>query len=192
MEHWPIGHGSVFRQHLNNSMNIVWFNGPSTRQFLKIPKQKIEIGCNFIQHHRQVDHVCAYDKQCVAKIPNKKDTKFWTRAFCVNPSYPHFLHFQSSIRYLDSGTMAMCVAANHCDGPVYVLGCDWAESDASIYDKLYTWRDWKPGKQSKDKLNVISAVAKEKTFIFVHERPKDYFGNDIQWIKPQEFSELTA
>ena len=88
---------SVLFQQLNNSMNIVWWNGPSFRHTMHIPPQEMEIGCNFIQNHRPVRHVCAFDRQCVERIKNKPDVKFWTRASVVNDRYPHFKHLPSAI-----------------------------------------------------------------------------------------------
>jgi hypothetical protein len=75
---------------------------------------------------------------------------------------------------------------------VYVLGCDWGESDGSVFDDQYTWRAHQPGKQSNAKLKIIHTMAKQehKTLTFVHERPKAYFGAEVKWIGPKRFLEL--
>jgi len=180
----------VLCQHLNNSMNIVWWNGPSFRHTMHIPPQEMEIGCNFIQNHRPVRHVCAFDRQCVERIKNKPDVKFWTRASVVNDRYPHFKHLQSETNYYDSGTLALAVAMKHCVGPVYLVGCDWGETNSSIYDKLYTWRAQRPGKQTTAKCKLIEHMSKQIELIFVHDRPKDCFGSQVKWIKIADFLDL--
>ena len=51
--------------------SIVWWNGPSVKQFYNIPPQECEIGCNFILDHRKVHHVCCYDKPTMDIIDKK-------------------------------------------------------------------------------------------------------------------------
>ncbi len=168
---------------------MVWFNGPSVRQFLDIPRQPLEIGCNFIEQHRSVDHVCAYDRQCVALIEPQEGVQYWTRRACERD---HFRYHRSDINYYDSGTLALNVAMNLIRTPVYVLGCDWGESNGSIYDEQYTWRDHQPGKQTNAKMKLIEQINRRVQLIFVHERSKGYFGNDVAWMTPERFLQLTV
>ena len=167
---------------------LCWFNGPSARQFWDIDPFPIEIGCNFIEQRRSVQHVCAFDQQCVDLIQAQQHVHYWTRPRCVNG---HFRAPETTEPYHDSGTLALRVAHGLADH-VYVLGCDWGESDGSVFDDQYTWRAHQPGKQSNAKLKIIHTMAKQehKTLTFVHERPKAYFGAEVKWIGPKRFLEL--
>lgn len=167
---------------------IVWFNGPSVRQFLDIPRQPLEIGCNFIEQHREVDHVCAFDQQCVDLIEPQPDVNYWTRRRCENA---HFRTPDTKQAYYDSGTLALRIAEQVADR-ICVLGCDWGESNGSIYDARYKWRDHQPGKQTKEKLKIIHCIAQERDLVFVHERHKSYFGAEVKWIGPKRFLELSS
>ena len=73
-----------------------------------------------------------------------------------------------------------------------MIGCDWGETNGSIYDNLYTWRSYQPPKQTRNKLNFITKLAEQNEFIFVHERSKKYFGDVVQWISPAAFLKLTV
>lgn len=167
---------------------IVWWNGPSVRQFLDIPNQPLEIGCNFIEQHRDVQHVCAFDQQCVDLIEPQPGVRYWTRRRCENEQ---FLAPDTDQAYHDSGTLALRVAERLAD-TIVVVGCDWGESNGSIYDSEYTWRDHQPGKQTKDKLKIIHSIAQQRELIFVHERHKPYFGAEVKWMGPKRFLELIA
>jgi hypothetical protein len=166
---------------------VVFFNGPSVRQFLDIPRQPLEIGCNFIEQHRDVDHVCAFDQQCVDLIQPQPGVRYWTRSRCRTETWQDV---KSGVPYYDSGTLALVVASQVCDGRIYVVGCDWGESNGSIYDRLYTWRRHQPGKQSTEKVRIIQRLAREHELVFVHERHKAQFGADVKWIGPKRFLEL--
>ena len=165
-------------------MNIVWFNGPSARAFHHIPAQSLEIGCNFILNHRYVHHVCAYDQQCVDRIPLKDGVQYWTRRRCQNTQ---FNLVDSTIPYYDSGTLALVLANTLTAEPIYLLGCDWGQTNASVYDKLYVWRQHQPVKTTNEKFKVLRQVAQQQELYIVHETHQTEFGADIKWLGPKQF-----
>lgn len=167
-------------------MNIVWFNGPSARAFHRIPAQSLEVGCNFILNDRYVHHVCAYDQQCVDRIPPQDGVQYWTRRRCQNTQ---FNLVDSTIPYYDSGTLALVLANTLTAEAIYVLGCDWGWTNGSIYDKLYTWRQYEPLKFSNPKIKTLDLVNKKNKLIFVNENSNIYFKN-FQVIDSNEFLKL--
>ena len=173
--------------HLNICMNIVWWNGPSQQQWLHIPRQQLEIGCNFIEQHRSVDHVCAFDRQCVDLIAEQAGVQYWTRRRCVGG---HFQLLDSVYPYYDSGMMALVLAIESSTEPVYVIGCDWANTNASMYDSQYTWRRHQPAKLNPEKVRAINRMAAKHPIVMVHDNLGNIFGADVARIGPKRFREL--
>ena len=159
---------SVFRQHLNNSMNIVWFNGPSAKVLHTIPLQQLEIGCNFIEKHRPVHHVCAYDRQVLEAIKPKADVQYWTRRVM---SQPNFKHVEYKHEIFCSGTLAMSLARQLQLDHVYIIGCDWQHTNASVYDNLYTWRNFQPKKNSIPRRKLLERMHTQMPITVVTDRP---------------------
>jgi hypothetical protein len=168
-------------------MKIVWFNGPSMKQFLDIPMQDVEVGCNFIRKIRSVHHVCAFDQQVVDRLEQEKNVSYWTRDRCLIQG---FKTPESKWPSYDSGTLALNVASVISNEPIHLLGFDWSETDKSVFNKLYTWRDHDPQKASSHKIKLIMNIATTSKIIVVHKNRKDFLGSDVAWIGPKEFMDL--
>ena len=182
---------------LNNNMSsaIVWFNGPSVKQFYNISPHPLEIGCNFILDNRKVHHVCCYDQQ-VMKLLQKaplKDVKYWTRrlfktllwnTFNSGVTYKHY----KNITGFCSGTLALALAVHLGAKKIYLLGCDWSLTNNSVYDKQYVWRRFPPNKTSKDKFQLIELISDLTELVIVHNTKRE-LGPNVKWITPEEFAE---
>ena len=162
-------------------MNIVWFNGPSVRQFLQVPRQDLEIGCNFIERLRSVDHVCAYDRQVIDRLQVAPPTKYWTRPAIKNTGWETP---DSKLRAFDSGTLGLVLAHALGLDHVYVLGCDWHTTNESVFDAVYDWRNYQPAKASLPKAKLIERINKHVAINIVTPRPWRIEANVIS---PDEF-----
>ena len=60
---------------------LIWFNGPSQSKLADtLPRQPIELGCNYIETIRPVDAVCAFDIEVVKQLKINPNTRYYTRA----------------------------------------------------------------------------------------------------------------
>ena len=177
------------------SSAIVWFNGPSVKQFYNIPPHPLEVGCNFILDHRKVHHVCCYDQPAM-KILEKaplKDVKYWTRRNFKTALWDTFNSGITYKRYRNimgfcSGTLALTLAVHLGAKKIYLLGCDWSLTNASVYDKQYTWRRHQPNKTSKDKFQLLEVVSEIVELVIVHNNKRE-LGPKVKWLSPAEFME---
>jgi len=149
-------------------MNIVWFNGPSATDLHHISAQALEIGCNFIEQHRPVHHVCAYDRQVLETIKPQADVQYWTRRVMDHVNFKH-VEYQHQI--FCSGTLAMSLALQLKLDHVYVIGCDWQQTNASVYDSLYTWRNYQPKKNSIPRGKLLEQLHKKMPITVVTNKP---------------------
>lgn len=172
----------------------VFFNGPSVRQFLDIPRQSLEIGCNFIEQHRAVDHVCAYDRPVIESLTRRGLTQgvgYWTRtqhqrapwrtvgAHTTSGTWRHHTGFCS-------GTLALALAVQLRVERIVLLGLDWQETNASIFDHRYEWRANQPIKHNRHKQDFLQHISEMTQLDVVHDRPRG-FGDRIQWIRSDDF-----
>lgn len=115
---------------------IIWFNGPSRDKLIKtLPRQPIEIGCNYIQEVRDVDHVCAFDIKVVGDIKMKPNTQYHTRHEGQFPGWQIVDNHLTSGG--NSGLLACCVASTIAKDKIYIIGCDWGLTDNSSDDHIY-------------------------------------------------------
>ena len=190
---------------------IVWWNGPSVKQFYNISPHPLEIGCNFILNHRKVHHVCCYDKPTMNIIDKEgqvKDVTYWTRKIFGSKGWnvikhvdPHFkqikdmhLHAKRLKQLLSlpnhcSGTLALVVAYMFGIEQCILLGCDWTITNASVYDEQYKWRGHQPIKHSAEKIALITKLSGLMELTIVHTNHKRPFGPQVKWITPAEFME---
>lgn len=119
-------------------MNIVWFNGPSQEKLINtLPPQECEIGCNYIQTRRPVHYVCAYDKPVVDSIQIDPSIGYYT--IPENAHLPHWKPIMDPLTSgINSGLLAVILATQLSISPIYIIGCDWGLSEASvfIYDRV--------------------------------------------------------
>lgn len=170
---------------LNIFMNIVWFNGPSATDLHHIPPQQLEIGCNFIQQHRPVHHVCAYDQDVITRVKTQPQVCYWTRRQMVREP---FRLTPSDVEYSCSGTMALRLAVHLALKEIYVIGCDWEHTNHSLYDSVYTWRRHLPRKFTIARRKTLEATAQTIRVNIVSERNLPYQG--IHTCKPADFLKI--
>jgi len=115
---------------------LVFFNGPSVVQFYSLPHKIVEIGCNFIQKHRQVNHVCCFDHQMKSKIATIPPTLYYCRNGHRGAGWNEVI-WNSEETVQNSGMMAIRLAINLKFKNIWVLGCDWNNTNKSVYDDLY-------------------------------------------------------
>jgi hypothetical protein len=159
---------------------IIWFNHPDVKSLAKtLPKQGIEIGCNFFYRVRSVDHICAFDWRTRDKITaDTKDTKnffftFWTRNGFKTTQFDEVVT-PLRLQPVDSGTMAIYLAIKYLKAKqVTVLGCGWHRPETtSLFDDCYSHRK-DASKVSNPKLKLLRTYQDEfKTPIrFVADAP---------------------
>jgi hypothetical protein len=172
---------------------VVFFNGPSVRQFLDIPRQPLEIGCNFIEQHRPVDHVCAYDRQVIDRLTKRglnDQVCYWTRRHYTTEHFKLVPIDDFGFRHragFDSGTMALSLALTLGCAEINILGFDWHLTNDSIYDPNYTWRNGhRPIKFTLAKKNFIEDLAQEIRINIVHDTVRERYRN-VNWIAPGDF-----
>ena len=115
---------------------IIWFNGPSRDKLINtLPRQSVEIGCNYIQEVRDVDHVCAFDIKVVEDIKIKSNTQYHTRPEGQFPGWKIIDNAFTSGG--NSGLIACCLASMIATDKIYIIGCDWGLTDNSSDDHIY-------------------------------------------------------
>ena len=117
-------------------MIICWFNGPSRDQLIELtPPQSIEIGCNYIERRRAVNHVCAFDHEVVKAIKCLPGRQYHTRADSQHQGWNVIQDHM--INGTNSGVLACWVASRQEPQPIYIIGCDWGVTDQSSDDHIY-------------------------------------------------------
>jgi len=176
-------------------MNVVFFNGPSVRQFLNMPRQRLEIGCNFIEQHRAVHHVCAYDQQVIQRLNRQlnPNVQYWTRrsfsdgTWRLVPAEMRVGEFRHHVGFC-SGTLALALAHHMGCDHVYLLGCDWQVTNASVFDDRYHWRQHQPNKTSRHKLKFLHTLGDLMRITVVHDEPRELAG--VEWMTVNDFRGL--
>ena len=95
----------------------------------------MEIGCNYIQEVRDVDHVCAFDIKVVEDIKIKSNTQYHTRPEGQFPGWKIIDNAFTSGG--NSGLIACCVASMIARDKIYIIGCDWGLTEDSSDDHIY-------------------------------------------------------
>jgi len=150
---------------------IVWFNGLSRNQLLnKFPLQENEIGCNFIRRDRAVGHVVCFDQEIV-KENNKnieQDVKYYTRDAYQKPPW-NIVHQCHGVDPINSGMLAVLLATNLAQDPVYIIGCDWGLNHNSVYN----YGKVSPHKYTNSCNRHIRLMSKTHKIIAVHDQLPD-------------------
>ena len=133
---------------------LIWFIGPSRDKLIdQLPRQSIEIGCNYIESIRPVDHVCAFDIDVVAKIKCHKNVEYHTRPQATQPGWN--IITDTITDGGNSGVLACYVASQLPKEPIYIIGCDWGLTDDSSDDHIY-----RSGPKRKYTNNIKRSVAR--------------------------------
>lgn len=116
---------------------IIWFNGPSRDKLInKLPRQPMEIGCNYIESVRPVDVVCAFDVKVVEDIKQNDGVHYFTRPEATVPRWRVVTDSLTSGG--NSGVLACLVATKfYHPKTIFILGCDWGLTDNSSDDHIY-------------------------------------------------------
>ena len=113
---------------------VVWFNGPSRDPLLSIPKRSVELGCNWIERDRGVDHVCCFDREMQRLIDVRPATTYWTSHNSYDIAGWRRVDRLAGDQPHNSGTLAVVVALHHLRAErVFIIGCDWGVSTDSVY-----------------------------------------------------------
>ena len=147
---------------------IIWFNHPDVKPLAKqLPRQPVEIGCNFFYWIRPVHHICAYDHVMRDRITeDTKDTKnffftFWTRNGHRTKQFDEVV---TPLRLApqDSGTLAVYLAIRYLKAKqVTIVGCGWHKPDtSSLFDAHYTHRK-DASKVSNPKIKLLRTYQDE-------------------------------
>jgi hypothetical protein len=118
------------------TITLIWFNGPSMRDWLHVPRQGIEIGCNYIRRDRPVDHVVCYDWQMLTRIEPESGVTRWCRdGFASQYKGWSEIHLPQHCLPEQSGTLAVTLAVDYLKSEkIIIVGCDWGLSTQSAYD----------------------------------------------------------
>jgi len=172
----------------------VWWNGPSVKQFYNIAPQPMEIGCNFIQDHRHVHHVCAYDQPTIKSIggDTRPDVQYWTRRMYQQGPWRTFRSTVSHKRQRHiagycSGTMALVLAIQQGVAEIDLLGCDWTITNDSVYDDKYTWRKYAPTKHNREKFNLFEMLSELVAITVVHDQPRAVLGPHVRYVDTKDY-----
>jgi hypothetical protein len=103
-------------------------------------------------------------------------------------SNQHFETVPSSVEYSCSGTMALRLACHLTAEPIYIIGCDWELTNASIYDSAYRWRSHQPRKFTIARRQTLEQSAVQHQITMVTDRNVPYVG--IYRIGSQDFLKL--
>ena len=112
----------------------------------------MEIGCNYIEKIRPVDHVCAFDIDVALKLKLKPNIQYHTRPQSTLPGWNIINDTRTDGG--NSGVLACLVASQLPKQPIYIIGCDWGLTDDSSDDRIY-----KKGPRRKYTNNIKKATA---------------------------------
>jgi len=153
-------------------MTIIWFNGRSADSLLKtLPKQSFELGCNYIELHRPVDVVCAFDIRVVQQITLTPGVEYYTRTDARANSTWSMVTDPALVNGGNSGILACYVARQLTQEPVYILGCDWGLSNHSRFDSVYN--EGPKRKYSNNMKRAMKRIFKGTEAYIVHDDTPD-------------------
>jgi len=147
--------------------SIVFFSGPSAINLVDvIPYGHFtEIGCNHFDDFRSVDHIVAYDRPMVQSIQPKPNCQYWTQGKWLRSGWHQVTH--KNPHQGDSGQLAVALAQQLDSEKIYIIGCDWGVSDASIQQHHYAFRGWRPPKYTNIKDKWLSQLD-QSNIVWVH------------------------
>ena len=123
---------------------VIWFNGADHRRWLDLPRQPLEIGCNYFADVRLVDHICCFDQRMKSVIVKKPGITYWCKNGQKGDGWDE-VHYPMTEEPENSGMMAIKLAMNlGCDS-VRVIGCEWGINDSSVFESQY--RNARPGRK---------------------------------------------
>lgn len=162
---------------------IVWFNGHSQRRLLDLPKQGLEIGCNYIRRVRPVDFVVAYDPDVINNIEREDKVVYYTR-----PNYASLPTWQAiggiNQEGLNSGCLAVLLATKLTHKPIYIIGCDWGLNLETVFD----YGKGQQRKYNNQQKKFIKQLARHNEIVVVNDDKVDVA---VPVITKKRFLEIT-
>lgn len=153
---------------------VVWWSGVSAVNLIDVlPYNRFtEIGCNFIEQFRSVQHVVAYDKLVIDRLERTANCTYHTQIkWSKNPEWMP-IRYQYLKSYIhDSGTLAVELASQISDQPIYIVGADWDQNNISLQDPYYTFRDFKPPKMPTQKANWLKVMGEKIVWVHLERQP---------------------
>lgn len=164
---------------------IIWFNGPSSRELMHMPKTTTEIGCNHIYRLRPVDHVVCYDWEVLGSIPQGNYQR-WCRNGIKHPDFEEITYVMTE-QPQQSGLLAVHLAIKLRMDKVYILGCDWGITDKSIfrYDTLHP----SPVKYNNNAKRLLKTLSQKINLVVVNRSIPDV---DVPVLSTDRFLEDLA
>jgi len=162
---------------------LIWFNGPSQSKLADtLPRQPIELGCNYIETIRPVDAVCAFDIEVVKQLKINTNTRYYTRADARIDGWR--LVDNHIVSGANSGILACWVAVNefNYEGDIYIIGCDWGLTEHSSFDHIYGHGPRR--KYTNQARNKIRRLFQHRDVFVVNDRTPDV---PFTVIKPRQF-----
>jgi len=145
---------------------LVWFNGPSSLQFLDLPRQPLEIGCNHFYDLRAVDHICCLDERMKHTIKQRPSVKYWCKFGYASPGWSEVSYVMAQ-QPETSGMLAVRLAINLGCHKIRIVGCDWGLDNASIFEGQY--KNSRPGnKYNNDAKRILREWSRHRDIKFVH------------------------
>jgi hypothetical protein len=145
---------------------LVWFNGPSARNFINLPRQEIEIGCNHFADLRLVDHICCLDERMKSTITRRESIKYWCKNGYRSAGWDEVTYVMSE-QPENSGMLAIKLAINLGCTNIRIVGCDWGLDNSSMFETLYD--NPKPGKKyNNESKRVLREWSKHRDIKFIH------------------------
>ena len=152
---------------------IVWLNGPSRQSLIKtLPKQHIEIGCNYIRNDRPVDHVVCYDKPMMDALEREQGVAYWTRNYYAKPGVWNYVPANGTDPQ-NSGVLAIQLAHNLSHKNIYIIGLDWGITKETSYDYSHIRRAKKLPKHTNHCIKHLETFNRNNNIFVVHDGRPD-------------------
>jgi len=150
---------------------VIWFNGPSHREWLHLPRALVEIGCNYFADVRPVDHICCYDDRMKASLTLRPDIQYWCRNGQRGQGWNEVTYVNTD-NPENSGMMAIKLAINLGHQRIRVIGCDWGLERASVFESRYL--NASPGKKyNNHSRKLLKSWSLRRDIKFIHHGPID-------------------
>lgn len=147
-----------------------------------------EFGCNFMYEWRSVDHTVCYDHQVIRRIPITAPTRLWCKRSHTRPHWHPVPQPFINQHVSDSGLLAVDLAMSMGSEMTWIVGCDWAVTDASIQDQSYDFRGYQPAKYTPIKDKWLSQLDNSRvTWVHLNRQPWM-----VNWCHHDDFLDLST
>ena len=145
-----------------------------------------EYGCNWMHQWRAVDHTVSYDYQVISRMAATTHKRWCPKKFS-RPTWRPVPQPYINEGVGDSGQLAIELAQRHGAEHIWVIGCDWGVTDASVQDQCYEdFRGYQPPKFTDAKHKWLSQLD-ASLITWVHLEPQPWMAS---YINHTDFLEL--